>query len=94
MCNNGTDDLELKKVYGRVPPSEDYYAKVVLGLKDDTTWENMGGLRWELVLCLLGKNFWKDETESVFTWSAGGVKMELIWFSFFSELYFLGILVL
>ena len=34
--------------------SEDYYSRVVLGLEDDTTWSNFGGLRWQLVLCLLG----------------------------------------
>ena len=24
----------------------------MLGLEEDTTWENVGGLRWQLVLCL------------------------------------------
>ncbi len=34
--------------------SEEYYNRVVLGLTEEITWENMGGLKWELVLCLLG----------------------------------------
>merc|ERR1711981_281608 len=25
----------------------------MLGLEEDTTWENVGGLKWDLVLCLL-----------------------------------------
>ncbi len=41
-------------MYTRTSPSEDYYKRVVLGLEPDTTWENFGGLRWQLVLCLLG----------------------------------------
>jgi len=35
-----------------VSPSEDYFKRTVLGLEEDTTWENMGGLKWELVVCL------------------------------------------
>ena len=27
---------------------------MVLGLEEDTTWENYGELRWQLVLCLAG----------------------------------------
>ncbi len=42
------------QVYTRTSPSEDYYKRVMLGLELDTTWENYGGLRWQLVLCLLG----------------------------------------
>ena len=41
------------KVYTRRSPSEDYFERVVLGYQEDTTWENYGSLRWELVLCLL-----------------------------------------
>ena len=57
MCFNATGNatnVELKNVYERTPASEDYYTKVVLGLEDDTSWSNMGGLRWQLVLCLAG----------------------------------------
>ena len=40
------------QVYSRVSPSEDYFKRTMLGLEEDTTWENVGGLRWQLVLCL------------------------------------------
>jgi solute carrier family 6 amino acid transporter-like protein 5/7/9/14 len=40
------------QVYSRVSPSEDYFKRTMLGLEEDTTWENMGGLRWQLVVCL------------------------------------------
>ena len=33
-------------------PSEDYYKRTMLGLEEDTTWDNMGGLKPELVGCL------------------------------------------
>ena len=42
------------QVYVRTSASEEYYNRVMLGLEEDTTWENYGGLRWQLVLCLLG----------------------------------------
>merc|ERR1712154_246737 len=52
MCNNGTNDFKLNKVYKRVSPSEDYYKRTMLGLKEDTSWSNMGGLKADLVGCL------------------------------------------
>merc|ERR1711953_1158475 len=51
-CFNGTQDVDLNNVYARVSPSEDYFKRTMLGLEEDTTWENVGGLRWQLVLCL------------------------------------------
>ena len=47
------NDLLSAKVYTRRSPSEDYFERVVLGYEEDTSWENYGSLRWELVLCLL-----------------------------------------
>ncbi|XP_059091235.1 sodium- and chloride-dependent glycine transporter 1-like [Tigriopus californicus] len=54
MCNNGTMDLPLNKVYPRRSASEDYFTRVMLGLDETITWSNYGGLKWDLVLCLLG----------------------------------------
>jgi len=57
-CFNGTNEdgtdrnVDLNNVYTRVSPSEDYFKRTMLGLEEDTTWENIGGLRWQLVLCL------------------------------------------
>merc|ERR1711970_1505577 len=51
-CFNGTHNVDLNNVYARVSPSEDYFKRTMLGLEEDTTWENVGGLRWQLVLCL------------------------------------------
>ena len=39
-------------MYSRVSPSEDYYKRTMLGLKPDTSWSNLGDLKFELVLCL------------------------------------------
>jgi len=54
LCFNETSnaDVKLNKVYARVSPSEDYFKRTMLGLEADTTWENMGGLKPELVGCL------------------------------------------
>ena len=59
MCNNASsgETFELKDVYRRVVPSEDYWNKKVLGLEEDTTWENYGMMQWENVLCLFGAWF-------------------------------------
>merc|ERR1712177_114363 len=52
-CRNAThNNVTLNKVYPRVSPSEDYFKRTMLGLDDDITWGNMGGLKWELVVCL------------------------------------------
>jgi len=53
QCYNGTHNILLNKVYSRVSPSEDYFKRTMLGLEEDSSWSNLGGLKWELVLCLL-----------------------------------------
>ena len=52
---NATDqtNVKLNKVYDRVTPREDFSKRTMLGLEEDTSWENMGGLKWELVLCVV-----------------------------------------
>jgi len=53
MCKNETDyPFKLNSVYKRVSPSEDYFKRTMLGLEEDTTWDNLGGLKPELVGCL------------------------------------------
>jgi len=52
MCKNETDSYKLNTVYKRVSPSEDYFKRTMLGLEEDTDWDNMGGLKPELVGCL------------------------------------------
>eukprot|EP00090_Calanus_glacialis_P001873 TRINITY_DN11395_c0_g1_i1.p1 TRINITY_DN11395_c0_g1~~TRINITY_DN11395_c0_g1_i1.p1 ORF type:complete len:652 (+),score=141.75 TRINITY_DN11395_c0_g1_i1:118-2073(+) len=52
QCNNGSMNILLNRVYPRVSPSEDYFKRTMLGLEPDSSWSNMGGLKWELVLCL------------------------------------------
>ncbi len=53
VCNNGTHDVHLEKVYERRSPVEDYFERVILGYDEDTSWENFGRVRWEVALCLL-----------------------------------------
>jgi len=53
MCRNDTGEYPLTTVYRRVSPSEDYFKRTMLGMESDTSWSNMGGLKWDLVLCLL-----------------------------------------
>jgi len=54
MCLNQTSGnaTKLNSVYKRVSPSEDYFKRTMLGLEEDTTWDNLGGLKPELVGCL------------------------------------------
>merc|ERR1711970_686673 len=51
-CSNGTHNVDLNNVYARVSPSEDYFKRTMLGLEEDTSWSDLGGLKWQLVLCL------------------------------------------
>jgi len=52
ICKDGQEDLPLNKAYKRITASEDYFKRAMLGMDEETSWENMGGLKWELVLCL------------------------------------------
>lgn len=47
------EDIILNDIIGRSLATYEYFNKYVLGMTDDITWENFGGIRWELVGCLL-----------------------------------------
>lgn len=49
--DSNNTEIELSKVTNRILSAEEYYFERVLGL-GDATWENFGGLRWDLVGCL------------------------------------------
>ena len=52
LCQNSSGspfDLNKGEVYTRVSPSEDYFKRTMLGLEEDTSWDNLGGLKPELV---------------------------------------------
>jgi hypothetical protein len=53
-CVNSSITPEMiKENHYVVGPSEDYYTSNLLGLdKEVHSWDNLGGLRWQLVLCL------------------------------------------
>ncbi|XP_076301084.1 sodium- and chloride-dependent glycine transporter 1 [Lasioglossum baleicum] len=50
-CFNGTSVVPLRQLYTQVLSSEEYFNDYVLGLRG-ATWENFGGIRWELLGCL------------------------------------------
>lgn len=45
--------IYLNNVINRTLATYEYFNKYVLGVTEDITWENYGGIRWELVGCLL-----------------------------------------
>ncbi|XP_054015666.1 sodium- and chloride-dependent glycine transporter 1-like [Hylaeus anthracinus] len=50
-CFRGNEATPLRHLYKRVLSSEEYFSDYVLGLRG-ATWENFGGIRWELLGCL------------------------------------------
>ncbi|XP_012282987.1 sodium- and chloride-dependent GABA transporter 2 [Orussus abietinus] len=50
-CFNGTTATDIRSLYTRVLSSEEYFSDYVLGIRG-ATWENFGGIRWELLGCL------------------------------------------
>ena len=55
---SGSLTKEFKELYMRVGPAEDYFNRVALGLTynyagDQYTWQDFGGMQWELVGCLV-----------------------------------------
>ncbi|KAK7028906.1 hypothetical protein SK128_015022 [Halocaridina rubra] len=53
-CHHPTHGaVSADSVLPKVTPSEDYFKNRMLGISDDISWENMGTLRWELVMYLV-----------------------------------------
>ncbi|XP_066582495.1 sodium-dependent proline transporter-like isoform X2 [Prorops nasuta] len=50
-CFNPGNATALRHLYKRVLSSEEYFSDYVLGIRG-ATWENFGGIRWELFGCL------------------------------------------
>ncbi|XP_043266393.1 sodium- and chloride-dependent glycine transporter 1-like isoform X2 [Venturia canescens] len=50
-CYNGTNDTLVGALYKRALSSEEYFTDYVLGIRG-ATWENYGGIRWELFGCV------------------------------------------
>ncbi|XP_015114089.1 sodium- and chloride-dependent glycine transporter 1 [Diachasma alloeum] len=50
-CYNGTEVTAMRSLYKQILSSEEYYNDYVLGIRG-ATWENWGGMRWELFGCL------------------------------------------
>ncbi|XP_046830065.1 sodium- and chloride-dependent glycine transporter 1-like isoform X3 [Vespa crabro] len=48
---NNNDSIPHRYLYKRVLSSEEYFSEYVLGIRG-ATWENFGGIRWELLGCL------------------------------------------
>ena len=57
QCNDGNKTsvlaLDLQRVLGRRTESEDYFSHQMLGLKDDSSWDNMGTFQPHLVVSLV-----------------------------------------
>ena len=56
--NSANETSKFTELYKRVGPAEDYFNRVALGLTynydgDQYTWEDFGGMKWELVGCLV-----------------------------------------
>ncbi|XP_015180924.1 PREDICTED: sodium-dependent proline transporter-like [Polistes dominula] len=49
--NNNNNATPFRHLYKRVLSSEEYFSDYVLGIRG-ATWENFGGIRWELLGCL------------------------------------------
>jgi solute carrier family 6 amino acid transporter-like protein 5/7/9/14 len=52
FCYKDDDAVHISRVVNRTLATYEYFREYVLGL-GDSTWEEFGSLRWELVLCLL-----------------------------------------
>lgn len=53
FCSDNNKLIHISEITNRTLATHEYFNKYVLGVTDDITWENYGGIRWELVGCLL-----------------------------------------
>jgi len=55
VCVHKTNEsyISLSKNLKLKSASEDFYSRIVLGLKDDSSWGDMGSLQPHLVICLV-----------------------------------------
>lgn len=53
FCASENNTVHVNHIVNRTLATHEYFNKYVLGVSDYTSWENYGGIRWELVLCLL-----------------------------------------
>lgn len=51
-CFHGNNSTAVRYIYTRVLSSEEYFSDYVLGIRG-ATWSNWGGIRWELLGCLI-----------------------------------------
>lgn len=52
FCYHNTTSIHISQVLNRTLATYEYFRDYVLGI-NEATWDNFGGLRWELLLCLL-----------------------------------------
>ncbi|XP_044262742.1 sodium- and chloride-dependent glycine transporter 1-like isoform X1 [Tribolium madens] len=52
FCYNATSTVHISRVINRTLATYEYFRDYVLAI-NDATWDNFGGLHWQLLLCLL-----------------------------------------
>ncbi|ENN74298.1 hypothetical protein HUJ04_012626 [Dendroctonus ponderosae] len=52
FCVNGTEEVSINRLIDRTLATSEYFSEYVLGI-NGATWEDFGGMRWEIFGCLL-----------------------------------------
>ena len=50
----GCGSTNMNPCYANMTPAETYFKYDMLGIRLQTTWDNFGGMQWQMVVCLLG----------------------------------------